>query len=181
NGVTAKSELHPFEADTASIAAGDAPERVLAEPQAPATQAIAAPNSDKRLGDEGRQEPAHARNAPAEVVNIAEFEVKDTDLLRRADEMARMQDGESQVAESPITESKELLVGRSASFAASDEAIARSAAGLSSDAPACDEDATSTAESWIACIGELEDAGFTDEASQQWETLLRTFPDAGPR
>jgi len=151
-----------------------APNSPIAVPQSTplkstAKQMAAQPELEKRLVDEGRHETARTREAASDSLDIAEVEIGDTDMLRRADEMARLQDGENK-DQAPT-----------AAFAARAPVTAQSAAGLSSAAASCDETARSSAESWHACVLELEDAGLADEARRQREALREAFPDFTPR
>ena len=52
----------------------------------------------------------------------------------------------------------------------------RMAAAQDREAPACDESATATPETWLECINELEKAGLADEARKQRELLAKAFP-----
>lgn len=103
----------------------------------------------------GPQDPPAAPAADATFEPEA-FEMKDTDILQRAEEMARTREG----------------VTADSAFAAS------SAVGLRAVArPACDDTVTDDPETWLDCIENLEKAGFDDEAARQRELLTAAFPD----
>lgn len=176
NGISSKSELRQMDADFASTAKDDAPASAPEESLPSAARIVAAPELDTRPPEENRPEPARAKEVRANTLDVAEFEIKDADMLQRADDMARLLDGENQAADK-----KQRLEGRAIGIAASDEAIAQNAARQSPDAPACDEVATATVESWLECIAGLEDAGFAAEAGRQRDALLQAFPDTDPR
>ncbi len=57
----------------------------------------------------------------------------------------------------------------------------RMAAAQDREAPACDEDATATPETWLECIDELEKAGLADAARRQRALLAKAFPDFDSR
>ena len=107
-----------------------------------------------------------------------------------APQSVEMKAAAKQTAVEPELENRLLDAGRNepartreatAAFAPSERVTLRSAIGLSSVGLGCDETARATAETWYACIEELEASGFTDEAAQQGEALLQAFPDFTPQ
>lgn len=87
--------------------------------------------------------------------DVQELSVKDEDLLERAEEMARLREGRN---------------NEPAPAAARQEA-----------APACDEAARATPESWLECIARLEESGALDTARVEQELLAEVFPDFDAR
>lgn len=130
----------------------------------------AAPEStlQKRQRAEGRQDPVGKQDLAAPAVNVDEFKLKDADMLRRADDMARMRSGENKASALPS----------SATIAADGAALG--AVAVSMEAQACDEAAVATPETWLECIEKLEAAGLADEAGQQRELLQAAFPEFKP-
>ena len=98
--------------------------------------------------------------APAAVVGADEFKPKDTGMLERAGDMAEMQGGNN----------RDIDQVAPASLAAS-----RSPEG--SIAAICSDDATAAPATWLECIEILEKAGLIEEANQQRQLLMATFPD----
>ena len=84
----------------------------------------------------------------------AEFKIKNEDMMRQAEELARVQVGEN---DQP------------------------SAAAFSAPVTDCDEDAVATPQTWLECIVALEDAGRDDAARDQRAMLAEAFPDFDPR
>jgi hypothetical protein len=101
-------------------------------------------------------------------MHVDEFKLKDADMLRRADDMARMRSGEN----------KTLALPSSAPVAADGATLG--AVAVSTEAQACDESAVATPETWLECIERLEAAGRADEAGQQRELLQAAFPEFKP-
>jgi len=99
----------------------------------------------------------------------------DADLLQRAEDMARVREGQNEQPAQPVPQPKERVASPDASFAISTKSS------LHSDVAPCDARATAEPESWLACIVELEDAGLTDLAREQRALLAETFPDFNPR
>ena len=93
--------------------------------------------------------PAEKREAE---FGAAAFDDQETDVLDQAEE---------------IMEMRALEASEDAAFAPAGRARAE---------PGCDERATAAAESWLACIEELEAAGLVDEAARQRERLAQAFP-----
>ncbi len=91
---------------------------------------------------------------------VAEFELRDTQMLRRADELVKVQIGEANDA-----------------APASARALTASSAASAKHVDHCDEEARETAESWLSCIESLEQAGLHEAARQQREQLAEAFPD----
>ena len=86
--------------------------------------------------------------------NADEFKLKDMELLRQAEDMARVQLGESNRPEP-----------------------SQVASGLSKAIPDCDATAIATPDTWLECIVEFEQAGLTDVAREQRQLLGEAFPD----
>jgi len=98
------------------------------------------------------------------------FKSRNSDMLRQADEMARLRAGENKEPGNVGAEMKraEDDGGRIASLAS---IVVESG---------CDETAKSTAATWSACIEALERAGDNEEAERQREALQEAFPDFNP-
>lgn len=171
-GAPGDAPAESAEAEVLGEAAATAPARSLdasgeasraTEPARPAAkQLIQAPLQQKRQRSELRQEFSDAQEPAAPAANVDTLVIQDADLLRRADEMARTRSGENK--ESALPNSR-------------DQAGTPSATAMGLEAPVCDARATRTPESWLECIAALEEAGLADEAQEQRELLLETFPD----
>lgn len=166
---SAEAEVLEEAAATAPVrslqAAGEAPRGT--EPARPAAkQVIQAPLQQKKQRSELRQDSTDAQEPAAPAANADTFMLQDADMLRRADEIARTRSGENK--ESTLPNSR-------------DHAGTPSATAVGLAAPVCDETATKTPESWLECIAALEEAGLLDEAQEQRQLLLETFPDFQPR
>ena len=85
------------------------------------------------------------------------FEVKDADVMQHVEDLARLQSGTSN---EPVLE--EVVPG--ASYA------------LIVPAP-CSDDVKTDPDEWLACIEALEDAGDTEAALREKESLIEVFPD----
>ena len=109
--------------------------------------------------------PASAEDDPAEDAAAGAsfepeaFEMQDSDMLQRAEEMARTREG----------------TAADNAFAASGAVGLRAVA-----APTCDDAVSGDPETWLDCIEGLEEAGFDDEAARQRELLTAAFPDFEP-
>jgi hypothetical protein len=115
------------------------------------------------LASEPGAAPATPNDAPetSELKrSMPEFEFQDTDMLRRADEMVRMQSGSTQPSEEIAA-----------------PAVAASPALAFDTVAACDDAARAQPESWQACIEMLEEAGLAEEAQRQREQLADAFPE----
>ena len=86
------------------------------------------------------------------------FEPRNIEILREADDMARLRNGDRQTAETLVSDP------------ARRPAEARK--------PACDETATARPSTWLECIDELEKAGRFDAARRERALLIEAFPDA---
>lgn len=137
--------------------------------KAPEKQLSPEPALQKRQRNNFRQGRVEQQKVAAPAANVDEFKLKDADVLRRADDLARMQSGEN----------KE--VDLSGDVAADAGAAGLNSFAVTAEAPACDEPATKTPEAWVECIAELEAAGRSDEAMQQRELLQQAFPGFDPR
>ena len=92
--------------------------------------------------------------------SVAEFEPHDTNMLQRAEDLARMQSGDNKESD----QSSALV------FAASEVAVSGLMRG-------CDDEAKAAPATWHACIISLEEAGLPDAARRQREELAEAFPD----
>jgi hypothetical protein len=110
-----------------------------------------------------------------------ELKVQDVDLLHRAEEMARIQEGQSEPPAQPLQRAKERVAAPAAAAAISSKSSLQSTVALEDDAGPCDAIATAEPESWLTCIAELEDAGMTDIAREQRALLAEAFPDFDSR
>ena len=88
------------------------------------------------------------------------FTVRNPELLRQANELARSYSDTLVETEQPALRS-----------------IATEMTGIISIAGDCDEDAIATPSIWVECIEDLEKAGFVAAAQRERERLLRAFPD----
>jgi len=95
------------------------------------------------------------------------YEFKDEDMLKRADDMARMREGD--IEEAVVADDL------SQTFAADAESVG--VASTYSAPERCDETATATPETWLQCITALEEAGLTDAADAERKLLAAAFPD----
>lgn len=132
-----------------------ATQRELAEPEGI--------GSDKRA-DDSRPGTAGAADETAVeelVIESLESASRDADMFRRAEDMARMQQGPN---EAPAERRPELR-----------QAISATASRVS--APACDDAARAAPETWLACILALEEAGMEEAAGRERTLLDETFPD----
>jgi len=112
---------------------------------------------------EGRQRTAAAPETSVEPaaapVDAAEFEVKDKELLRRADEMAEMQHTNAR--------EESIAAGQAARF---------QAGALATAAEVCPEAVRHDPQDWLECIERLEEAGLGAEADAQRRLLQEAFP-----
>lgn len=114
--------------------------------------------------------------------DVQELKVKDDDMLRRAEEMARMQQGLNDQPDKSAPEVQEPSPAPAASFAVSSKAtLLESTIATADDAIPCDAEATAEPDSWLACITRLEAAGMTDIANEQRTLLAEAFPDFDSR
>ena len=101
--------------------------------------------------------PAAAEPAADQDSASADFEVDNMNLLKEAEQRARLQSGESRPA------------ARTAEFAALAED--------KEQVDSCDADARSAAETWFACIEALRESGLYDMAAVELESLRTEYPD----
>jgi hypothetical protein len=141
-----------------------------------ARRELAAPEADaeRQRNDLGSAAKATGTAAPQEKEAVAELleeaVSQDGDLLIRAEEMARMQQGPNDAPAAPAA------AGATSPQAA--EVRAYSSLQSREDAlPSCDATARATPEDWLACIAALEDGGFTAAAEQERALLTEVFPD----
>ena len=145
-----------------------------------ARRELAAPEADaeRQRNDLGSAAKATGTAAPQEKEPVAELleeaVSQDADLLIRAEEMARMQQGPNDAPAAPAAAPAADSIEEVVSF----EARAYSSrASADAAGPSCDATARATPEDWLACIAALEDGGFTAAAEQERELLAATFPD----
>lgn len=98
---------------------------------------------DQAAADDVRQ--------PAVPLDAAAFKPRDTDMLRRAEETAKLRSGANLEARAPGV--------------------------LGEVTPACAAAAIATPETWLDCIKALEEAGQTAEAENERRLLEAAFPD----
>ena len=118
------------------------------------------------------QQPA-ARERAERRSDTAEFKMKDEDILQQAGELARVQVGEDKQPSPAVSADAEQEFAAGRSLASTDA--------FSAPAADCDEDAVATPQTWLECIGALEDAGRDDAAREQRALLAEAFPDFDPR
>ena len=107
-------------------------------------------------------EPVSTKRQGPAVVEIDSFDQDDGQLLRDAEDRARLQTGSDQ-------ESVESLLQ------------VAPALGMASDAAAeryCEDSETSDPNAWLACILELEQQGLLEAAKLERDLLRESFPDA---
>lgn len=110
--------------------------------------------------------PASADQLRPEIENDA-YEFKDEDMLKRADDMARMREGDIE----------EAVVADDLPRAFAAEVGSAGVASTYSAPDRCDETATATPETWLQCITALQEAGLTDAADAERKLLAAAFPD----
>ncbi len=157
-----------------------APQALEQEDRA-ARRELAAPEADaeRQREDVGSAAKATGTAAPQEapvMEVLEEIVTQDADLLIRAEEMARMQQGQN---DAPAARSapaapaadvfEEVVTLESQAFS--------SGRNLEEALPACDAAERAGPESWLECIAALENAGFTAAAEQERELLAETFPN----
>ncbi len=106
--------------------------------------------------------------------DASDFMVQDSDMLQRAEDMARTQQGP---IDEPAPALAEAVAESEDNFALSAKSAARSTMTLTDAEVACSDEARAEPESWLACIVELEQAGLAEIASRQREQLATAFPD----
>jgi len=140
---------------------------VVDESAAPAAALPATVSGDRQQDSapkpiERMAEPATPpdRNAAIGEREAAEFRPQDLDALRQAEDFARIRSGDNEETDS-----------------ISSRAARSSAAMLDAAAPGCDQEARASRSTWLDCIAELEQAGLTDLARNERETLLEVYPE----
>lgn len=94
-------------------------------------------------------------------------------------------DAEAERAEAPLTTEQDMALGESAATppVAARKMALPATTGLREEATepaACDADARSTAENWLACIEQLEKSGQAAAAARERELFVAAFPDFLP-
>ena len=143
-------------------------------PAAPAS--IAEPDAEQRmdrqvsefeaLNDDGAADLAKREQVMEERL---EHKAMDADMLQRAEEMARMQQGSSDEPAAAVPAAGEVLP-------LPEKSSMRSAAVQVDSASGCDESARSEPDSWLACITALEESGQTGLAEAERQLLQAAFP-----
>ncbi len=108
------------------------------------------------------------RELTAPEAAVDEFKVPDKDMLRQAEDLARMRSGQNRETAVPGT-----AEGETAAPALERISTLSSVAA----SPTCDEAATASPETWLECIREMEAVGFAAEAQEQRELLREAFPE----
>jgi hypothetical protein len=147
--------------NTAVVAAPDA------EAIRPAAKQAGPAGLEKAQRDNLRQDRAAVPASTAPATNVDEFKQKDADMLRRAEDMALLQDGQD----------REAAFAGSSAVAVSADATVQGTAAMAVTTPHCDEAVTARPETWLKCIAELEKTGLADEALLQRDLLRERFPD----
>ncbi|NIV17592.1 MAG: hypothetical protein GWN47_04100 [Woeseiaceae bacterium] len=142
-------------ADESGLANGFVQTEAPASTPVPATGRSAPAKTEDAQESRLRKAPVSLPEATAE-----DFELQDKDLLRRADEAARLQHSED----------------KAGANVEADPALG-STAFLAEAPPPCPEEATRDPGSWLACIEELEAAGHDEAAAEQRRLLKEAFPD----
>lgn len=101
---------------------------------------------------------------------LEEVATQQADQFVQAEEMARIQQGPNDAPAAPAA------AGADAP-SVSEARLYSSFASREAGQPSCDDEARSAPESWLACITDLEDAGFEAAAEQERELLAAMFPD----
>ena len=154
----------PRSAEESTAAPGAAPTGRVASPQpVPATEPEqrqrSVPTPDKQ------EQPDAARRMLQTETQLDQLRPKETDMLQRAEELARSQagDGKESAAQPVTTDAM-----ATAAFSNTAERA---------DAATCGDQATVTPATWLECIEALEAAGLVDEALRERERLRQSFPD----
>jgi len=161
-----RAETSPPEPPASGFTQGRSEKRASEVPaKAGPEQSAASPASIEAEADDttaARQRVSEQDAVPEESLpsGAAEFELQDADMLRRAEDLARLQSGNDREP------------GQAAATAFASRA-------LSANEPVqhCDDETRATPESWYACITSLEEAGLGEAARQQREQLAAAFPD----
>ena len=146
----------------------EAPTEVMKESEdsfvaVPATGGMAAPAAKAKSPDASRSDSAKRQESA--VVEIDSFDQDDGQLLRDAENRARLQTGSDQESVDSLTQFTPTL------GLASDVALERF----------CEESETADPHTWLACILELEQQGLLEAAKSERDLLRESFPGAdGP-
>jgi hypothetical protein len=126
--------------------------------------------------------PADLEKREGPTRDAQELTVKDDDMLQRAEEMARMQQGQDDQPAKSVPDVQQPVAAPAAAYAVSSKAtLLESAIEPVDDTNPCDAAATAEPETWLACISKLEAAGMTDIAEEQRALLAEAFPDFDSR
>jgi hypothetical protein len=130
---------------------------------APAVSPAAAPvptPAGSRL--EGAVQPALV---PSDAESSDAFAAQDMNLLREAEEQARMRAGEARAAKAIVDEPAAAALQAAGSLEKKE-----------SPATHCDDAAHRSADSWYECILQLREKGLVEEAASELEALRDAFP-----
>jgi hypothetical protein len=146
--------------------------------QAPAAPAaLAAPDAelrkDRQLSEfealDNEADGFARRERVAE--DVQELKLMDADIVQRAEEMARIQQGAS---DEPLPAAED--AGVQAVMPLPEKSSLRSTATPVESASGCDESVRAEPEAWLACIVALEESGLTELANAERELLQAAFP-----
>jgi hypothetical protein len=164
-----------------SVLPATTPERISngAVPSAPqvepmkstAKQAVPEAALEKRQRSDAWRNRVEKQELAMPASSAEEFEFRDTEMLQRADDMARIHSGEN----------KESALVSSAADTESADAVVQGANAVILETLACNESETATPETWMKCIVALEEAGLADAAREQRALLHKVFPQFDPR
>ena len=126
--------------------------------------------SDSDMGSAAKATGTAAPRQQSAADRLEEVATQQADQFVQAEEMARIQQGPNDAPAAPAATSAEAP-------RVSEARLYSSFASREAGQPSCDDEARSAPESWLACITDLEDAGFEAAAEQERELLAATFPD----
>lgn len=146
----------------------------------PAGRSASDSNTEGRIVPGSRSEDAaNVAHSPAAAVlqeatpaMTEDFDMPDADILRRAEDLVRLQTGDNK-----IREHKEPGESERADVAATAAGFAAASAPARPYTSGCTEADRQDPETWLDCILSLEGAGLVDEGALQREQLAETFPD----
>ena len=159
------------------------------ELRAPAS--VAEPSKEQRIDSLRSEYEALAESESDDLAKrersesgFQQLRASDTDMLQRAEGIARMQQGPSD-APPPAAAEPVAADAFTADADLAEEVVMplpeknamRSAAGFIDMEAGCEESARVEAESWLACIKALEESGLTQVAEAERQLLRAAFPD----
>lgn len=137
---------------TPEPAAGDMPVRRQGEDRS----ALSSPAVEP---DRSRAAPVATSLEEAAAPLPEDFAIQEADMLRRAEDMVRLREGDNKEAAAGVA------------------ALAPAGAATSSEVAGCSDDDREDPEAWLLCIVRLERAGSSDAAASEREQLSAAFPD----